>query len=193
MCNRVASLRPGGTKGRKASPSEPEVRSQWMGWKVVGLLARHRVTLAWLSLLILVAAALDLAIPFVTRTLIDQIIHALGGKQQGSFRVLIVAAAAIFAATTTTRLLRSFYNYRLFRTASQCEDEAKNAAFANFLSLDTEYHSSVNTGEVVGALDRGGTAIFVVLYEILGQNLLPPLLVVVGVLISLAIKNPWIA
>ncbi len=169
------------------------VRQKWIGRKIVGLLAPHRATLAWLSLLIVFSAALDLAIPFVTRTLIDQIIHALGSKHQGSFRILIGAAVAIFGATVITRLLRSFYNYRLFLTASQCEDEVKNAAFANFLSVDTEYHSSVNTGEVVGALDRGGTAIFVVLYEVLGQNLLPPLLVVIGVLVSLLMKNPWIA
>lgn len=149
--------------------------------------------LAGLSVLILVAAALDLAVPFVTRSLIDQIIHALGSKHQGSIRMLVMSAAAIFAATTATRVLRSFYNYRLFHTASQCEDEVKNAAFGNFLLLDTEYQASVNTGEVVGALDRGGTAIFVILYEILGQNLIPSLLVVVGVLVSLTLKNPWIA
>jgi ATP-binding cassette, subfamily B, bacterial MsbA len=167
--------------------------TRWTGWKVMFLLARHRRKLAGLSVLILVAAGLDLAIPFVTRGLIDQIIRALRGNEQGSLRALITAGLTIFAATISTRVLRSFYNYHLFRTVTQCEDEVKNAAFANFLSLDTEYHSSVNTGEVVGALDRGATALFVVLYEILGQSLVPPLLVVVGVLISLAMKNSWMA
>jgi ABC-type multidrug transport system fused ATPase/permease subunit len=167
--------------------------TRWTGWKVMFLLARHRRKLAGLSVLILVAAGLDLAIPFVTRGLIDQIIRALRGNEQASLRALITAALTIFAATICTRVLRSFYNYHLFRTVTRCEDEVKNAAFANFLSLDTEYHSSVNTGEVVGALDRGATALFVVLYEILGQSLVPPLLVVVGVLISLAMKNSWMA
>jgi hypothetical protein len=51
----------------------------------------------------------------------------------------------------------------------------------------------VNTGEIVGALDRGGTAIFVVLYEVLGQNLVPPLLVTAGVLTALILKNVLIA
>lgn len=180
MCNAVGTAAGG-------------VRERWTGWKVISLLGRHRAKLAGLSLLVLIAAGLDLAIPFVTRGLIDQIIHALQSKQHASIRVLIIAGVAIFAATTVTRILRSFYNYSLFRTVSQCEDEVKNAAFANFLSLDTEYHGNVNTGEVVGALDRGCTAIFVVLYEILGQNLVPPLLVVAGVLISLVMKNPWIA
>ncbi|MBV9306257.1 MAG: ABC transporter ATP-binding protein, partial [Acidobacteriaceae bacterium] len=95
--------------------------------------------------------------------------------------------------TVVTRLLRSVYNYRLFRVISMAEDEVKNAAFANFLSLDTEYQGNVNTGEVIGALDRGGTASFVILYEIFGQNLLPPTLVLLGVLGALLMKNVWIA
>ncbi len=167
--------------------------SKWMGWRVLSLLRNHRGTLAGLVALILIAAALDVTVPFLTRGIIDRILHAVEYHESGSVRTLLAAALAIFGATTATRLLRSFYNYRLFRVASQSEDEVKNAAFTNFLKLDTAYHGNVNTGEIVGALDRGGTAIFVVLYEVLGQNLLPPLLVVVGVLISLLAKNVWIA
>ncbi|MDQ2774686.1 MAG: ABC transporter ATP-binding protein/permease [Acidobacteriota bacterium] len=170
-----------------------KTQTKWLGWKVISLLGRYRRTLAGLTCLILIAAGLDIAVPFLTQGLIDRIIRTLQTKEGGSIRVLIVAAAGIFLATGATRILRSFYNYRLLRAASQCEDEVKNAAFANFLRLDTAYHGSVNTGEVVGALDRGGTAIYTVLYEILGQNLVPPILVVVGVLTSLILKNPWIA
>jgi ATP-binding cassette, subfamily B, bacterial MsbA len=166
---------------------------RWLGWKVISLMARHGRTLAGLLVLILIAAGLDIAVPFLTREVIDNVVQALRSAAGGSVRTLILAALAIFAATAVTRLLRSFYNYRLFRTAAQCEDEVKNAAFANFLSLDTAYHSNVNTGEIVGALDRGGTATFVVLYEVLGQNLVPPLVVAIGVLTSLALKNPLIA
>ncbi len=193
MSDRAVPARRRPASRKRSNRENCTASEKWIGWKVLALLRRYRFTLSCLSLLILVAAALDLAIPFVTRTLIDQIVHALGSKRVESVRILLLSAAAIFAATTATRLLRSFYNYRLFLTASQCEDEVKNAAFTNFLSLDTEYHVSVNTGEVVGALDRGGTAIFVVLYEVLGQNLIPPLLVVGGVLVSLLMKNPWIA
>ena len=166
---------------------------KWLGWKVIPLLTKHRGTVILLTLLILIASGLDIAVPFLTRSVIDNIIRSLQHSQVGSVRVLISAACAIFGATAITRLLRSFYNYKLFCTVSQSEDELKNATFANFLQLDTEYHGSVNTGEIIGALDRGCTAIFVVLYEILGQNLIPPVLILVGVLISLLSKNPWIA
>lgn len=149
--------------------------------------------LAALSALIVIAAGLDLLVPFLTQGLIDHILQALRTRQGGYGRTLLFAALGIFCATATTRILRSFYNYRLVLAASQVEDEIKTAAFQNYLGLDTAFHSSVNTGEIVGALDRGGTAIYIILNEILGQNLLPPLLTVVGVLGALLFKNPWIA
>lgn len=166
---------------------------KWLGWKIISLLGRHRRVVAGLFVLILIAAGLDITVPFLTREVIDDVVRSLRSATPGSLRTLLLAAIAILAATAITRLLRSFYNYRLFQTAARCEDEIKNAAFANFLTLDTAFHSKVNTGEIVGALDRGGTAIFVVLYEILGQNLVPPLLVAIGVLTALVLKNPLIA
>jgi ABC-type multidrug transport system fused ATPase/permease subunit len=167
--------------------------SRWLGWRVLALLKPHRGTILALAFLIVFVSALDIAVPFLTKGLIDKILHALGSSQATSLRSLFLAAGSIFVATAGSRLLRSLYNYKLVMAASQAEDEAKNGAFANYLRLDTEYHSSVNTGEIVGALDRGGTAIFIVLNEVLGQNLLPPLLIAAGVLISLLVKNPWIA
>jgi ABC-type multidrug transport system fused ATPase/permease subunit len=107
-------------------------------------------------------------------------------------RALFMAGAAILGATAVNRLLRSLYNYKLVNTAAECEDEIKNAAFANFLGLDTAYQGKVNTGEIVGTLDRGGTAVFVILNEVLGQNLLPPALITIGVLSCLFVKNFWI-
>ncbi len=175
----------------------PSVQSskqhRWLGWKVLGLLGRYRRTLAFLALLILVASILDLAVPFLTQRLIDRIVHAVQTHEGAYGQVLLTAAVGIFFATAINRILRSFYNYRLLQAVSQAEDEVKNSAFLNFLRLDTAYHGAVNTGEVIGALDRGGTAIYVILNEILGQNLIPPVLVVIGVLSTLIMKNPWMA
>jgi ABC-type multidrug transport system fused ATPase/permease subunit len=166
---------------------------EWLGWRVFGLVARRRRTVALLGTLVLIAAGLDIAVPFLTQSVIDNILHSLAGRQGGSMRTLLAAAIGIFVATAATRILRSIYNYRLVLTVSEAEDEVKNAAFANFLTLDTSFHGAVNTGEVVGALDRGATAVFIILNEILGQNLVPPLLIVGGVLCSLLLKNPLIA
>jgi len=161
--------------------------------KILSLLFRHGWILLGLLALIAVTAALDIAVPFIARRLIDEIVQSLSGQRGGGPTILVLSALGIFVVTAATRVLRSVYNYWLYRTASQCEDEVKNAAFLNFLKLDTEYQGKANTGEVVGALDRGGTAIFVVLYEILGQNLVPPLLVFAGVMVALLAKNPYIA
>ncbi len=167
--------------------------SRWLGWKVISLLGKYRLRLAGLAILLVVATALDVSVPFLTRGLIDRIVRALQGGPQSSFQILAFAAISIFVVTAATRVLRSVYNYQFLKAASRSEDEVKSAAFLNLLKQDTAYHNASNTGEVVGALDRGGTAIFVVLYEILGQHLLPPTLIVVAVLIALLLKNPWVA
>jgi ABC-type multidrug transport system fused ATPase/permease subunit len=164
-----------------------------LGWRVFSLLQKYRGTLIWLIGLITIAAGLDVAVPILTQRLIDRIIQALRKGSGEGFGLLALSGAGIFASTACTRMLRSFYNYRLLLTVSSCEDEVKNAAFVNFLRQDTAVQGAVNTGEIVGALDRGGTAVFVVLYEIFGQNLMPSLCVVCGVLIALVLKNPVMA
>lgn len=168
-------------------------KSKWLGWRVLALLAPHRLAVAGLALLVTVTAGLDIAVPFITRGVIDGVVRALQSTKADSYRSLLLAAVSIFVLTAVTRVLRSLYNYRLFRLVSNAEDDAKNAAFSNFLRQDAEYHGAVNTGEVIGALDRGATAVFVVLYEIFGQNLLPPTLIVLGVMVALAMTNPLIA
>lgn len=169
-------------------------KPKWLGWKVLALLRPHRWTVAALASLLCVTASAEIAVPFITRNVIDSVITSLqGAGGSHSLRFLALAAGAILALTVFTRVLRSVYNYRLFCLISHAEDEVKNAAFTNFLRLDTEYQNGVNTGEVIGSLDRGATSIFIILYEILGQNLLPSLLVLTGVLTALASRNPWIA
>lgn len=85
---------------------------------------RHRAVLAILCGLILMAT-FDIAVPFLTRGLIDNILHSFNTRNSGSVLTLVNAAAAIFFATPATRLLRSVYNYRLVFAASQAEDEAR--------------------------------------------------------------------
>jgi ABC-type multidrug transport system fused ATPase/permease subunit len=83
------------------------------------------------------------------------------------------------------------YNYTLFKTATSLEDQIKSAAFERFLGWDVAALTRTNSGEVIGCLDRGGTAIFITLFEILGQNLIPPLIIFAGVFASLLFKS-WI-
>jgi len=168
-------------------------QSRNLAWRVISLLRGQAGVLVGLGAMVVCSVCLDIAVPFLTQRIIDGVLHAIQTRQTHSMRVLLVSAAGILVATALTRLLRSVYNYKLFQTASQAEDEIKSAAFAGFLYQDTEYHAGANTGEVAGSLDRGGTAIFIVLYEVLGQNLIPSLLVFGGVFAALLARNTWIA
>ena len=88
-------------------------------------------------------------------------------------------------------MLRSVYNYRLFKTVTKTEDEVKSAAFENFLNFDMEALVKTNSGQVMGCLDRGALGVYVILYEIVGQNLVPPLIIFTGVFAALLFEN-WI-
>src|SRR5579875_3867889 len=106
------------------------VTAKWLGWRVVSLLAEHRLSVAGLAALISVCTALDVTVPFLTRSVIDNVLASLHTFRPDAMRVLFMAGAAILGATAVNRLLRSLYNYKLVHTASQCEDEVKNGAFA---------------------------------------------------------------
>ena len=162
-------------------------------WKIISLLKRNRLMITGLIALTIVAAGLDICVPFLTRGVIDSIVRSTRGEHFLPITMLLLPTLAIFGATTLARILRSVYNYSLFNTVSRIEDRVKNAAFANFLRLDTNAQSEVNTGEIVGALDRGGTAMFIVIQEIIGQNLIPPAIIFIGVMSALIARNPWIA
>ena len=134
-------------------------------WRVFSLLRNRLPATALLLVLILITSALDIAIPFFTQHLIDGIVRGVSGVRQFALPMLFISLAAIFASVATARVLRSVYNYRLFKTAAGIEDEIKSAAFENFLNWDTGTLRTSNTGQVIGNLDRGGTAIFVTLFE----------------------------
>ncbi|HEX6544679.1 MAG TPA: hypothetical protein VF023_00140, partial [Bryobacteraceae bacterium] len=155
------------------------------------LLNKRRATTAILLVLILITSTLDIVIPFLTQRLLDGIMRAVKGIDQFAITALLASLAGIFVSVAATRLLRSVYNYNLFKAITSIEDEIKGAAFEKFLYSDMEALTKANSGQVMGCLDRGATAIFIILYEIFGQNLIPPLIIFTGVFGSLLFKN-WI-
>jgi ABC-type multidrug transport system fused ATPase/permease subunit len=144
-----------------------------------------------LLILILVTSALEITVPFLTQRLIDSIIKSVKSGQQFAVIALFGSLAAIFVSVATTRILRSIYNYNLFKTVTAIEDEVKSAAFGNFLHFDMAEIGKSNSGQVMGCLDRGAAAIYVILFEIFGQNLIPPLIIFSGVFGALLFKN-WV-
>jgi ABC-type multidrug transport system fused ATPase/permease subunit len=160
---------------------------------VLLLLRQKQGKVALLFSLILVTSTLDITVPFLTQHLIDGIVGAVRTHHGLALQSLFISLAGIFLSVAATRILRSVYNFRLFQTIAALEDQVKSAAFENFLRLDTAAHKNANSGQIIGSLDRGGTAAFVTLYEILGQNLVPPLIMFTGIFASLLFKNFYVA
>lgn len=161
---------------------------------VEALFLNHGQTALLLIGLMVLAAGLDIAVPFITQRLIDTLVQffRLGGGHGFPMSVLISSSVGILIATAATRALRSFYNYRLYQTATKIEDEVKCSAFENYLRLHALYHRQSNSGQVIGRIDRGATAVYAILFDILGQSLIPPLVVFTGVFLSLSLKSVWI-
>ncbi len=143
--------------------------------------------------LVVVAAALDITVPFVTQRLIDALVKSFQSSAPLGLHILLTSALLILAATVLARAVRSFYNYYLFKTVTRIEDQVRYKAFENYLCLDAQFHHGASSGQIIGRIDSGCGAVFAVLFDILGQNLVPPLIVFGGVLVSLLYKNPWIA
>jgi ABC-type multidrug transport system fused ATPase/permease subunit len=159
--------------------------------RVLLLLKKKRATTAILLVLISVTTTLEITVPFLTQRLIDGIIRSVRGVDHFALNALFGSLFAIFASVAVTRVLRSVYNYNLFKTVTAIEDEVKSAAFENFLYSDMESITGTNSGQVMGCLDRGAIAIYTILFEIAGQNLIPPLLIFIGVFGALLFKS-WI-
>jgi ABC-type multidrug transport system fused ATPase/permease subunit len=177
-----------------SSMSQPQLRNARASIaRVLRLLQRRKSTTAFLLALILLTSVLEITVPFLTQRLIDGIIRSVKGGNHFALQSLIASLAAIFASVATTRVLRSIYNYRLFVTVTSTEDEIKGNAFENFLRSDMEALTKTNSGQVMGCLDRGASAVYIILYEIMGQNLIPPLIIFTGVFGALLFKSWLIA
>jgi ABC-type multidrug transport system fused ATPase/permease subunit len=162
-------------------------------FRVVSLFfGRKRIVLLLLGLVV-AAAGFDIAIAFLTQGVIDSLVKHLKSPTGYPVRVLLTSAAAILAATALTRAIRSLYNYQLFRTVTRIEDELKHRAFEGYLRLDALFHHNSNSGQIISRIENGCASVFTVLFDVLGQSLIPPLVIFTGVLASLLAKNPWIA
>jgi ABC-type multidrug transport system fused ATPase/permease subunit len=160
--------------------------------RVLGLLADSKADVAVLSALMAAGAFLEITVPFLTQRLIDALLRSFsGGPRPPVF--LLQCGAGILIATVLVRATRSIYNYRLFRLVTRTEDRVRQRAFAAYLAMDTRFHHSATSGQIIGRIDAGSAAVFSVLFDICGQNLLPPLVVIAGVFAALAAKNVWIA
>jgi ABC-type multidrug transport system fused ATPase/permease subunit len=164
--------------------------------RVLQSLFFHSRRAAFLLVILMTAAAgFDIAVPFITQRLVDSLVEYFRHGSSGYFpwSLLIRSALGILIATAAARALRSYYNYQLYKTATSVEDQTKCHAFENYLKLHALYHKQATSGQIIGRIDRGSTAVYTILFDIFGQSLLPPLAMLTLVFGSLLLENTWIA
>lgn len=161
--------------------------------RILKLFLIRKSVLSILLGLILVATVFDIVVPIISQKLIDSLISFFKNGGGAPVAVLMFSAIGILVATLANRVLKSVYDYQLFKTVTGLEDGIRGEAFEKYLRLHVLYHHGVSSGQIIGRIERGATAIYSVLYDIFGQNLAPSFLVVGGVIITLLVKSPLMA
>lgn len=161
--------------------------------RVIALLGQRKRTTAFLLVLIIAAQALNIIVPFITRVLIDALTAFVKGDVALPWHTLIYSAVGILIATVMGSALQSSYNYHLFKLVTALEDRVRNSAFEKYLQLHALFHHGSSSGQIIGRIERGATAVYVILYDIIGQSMVAPFIVFIGTFTALLYMNVWIA
>ncbi len=160
---------------------------------MITLLKNRKKTVVFLFVLVIIAQGANIAVPFISRFLIDALSGFLKNGGALPWNVLLYSALGILVATLVSSVMQSSYNYHLFKLVTKTEDEIRNAAFEKYLQLHALFHHSASSGQIIGRIERGGVAIYAILNDIVGQNLLPPLVIFIGTFGALLYVNVWVA
>lgn len=161
--------------------------------RILSLLKGHRKEVLILLSLIVVSAGFDIAVPFISRALIDTLINFFKDGGPVPVKLILLAAGGILLATISSNILRTMYDYNLFTLVTSLEDQMRHTVFEKYLRLHVLFHHGSSSGQIIGRIERGAVAIYNILHDIFGHNLLPPLVVFLGVFSALLFKNVWIA
>lgn len=162
--------------------------------RVLSTLLSRKKTVALLIVLVVIAQGANIAVPFIFKVLIDTLTGFVsGGGGPLPFSAIVYSALGILAATVISAVALSSYNYHLFKLGTRIEDQLRDKAFRKYLSLQALFHHGSSSGQIIGRIERGGTATYVIINDIVGHNLLPPFVVFIGTFLALAYQNIWIA
>lgn len=161
--------------------------------RILKLLKTEKKSVIFLLVLIIIAAGFDISVPFISQKLIDTLINYFKQSSSPPLKVLFFSATGILVATLLNRIIQSIYNYSIFTKVTKIEDNVKHEAFEKYLNLHALFHHSSSGGQIIGRIERGASAIYIIIHDVFGHNLIPPLVVYLGVLGSLAFKNLWMA
>lgn len=162
--------------------------------RVISLLKDHKKTVIFLFILITISQTASIIAPFISRTLIDTLTAFIkNGGGLMPWRTLIYCALGILVVTVISSILQSIYNYYLFEMVTKAEDKLRSLAFEKYLQLHSLFHHSASSGQIIGRIERGGISFYAIVNDIIGQNLVPPLIIFAGSFLALLYENVWIA
>lgn len=161
--------------------------------RLLNILKGHKKEVVFLLVVMIIVQGSNISIPFIFKVLIDTMTGFLQTGGLLPWAVLIYSALGILVASIIGSALQATYNYNLFKLVTTVEDKLRNAAFEKYLKLQALFHHGSSSGQIIGRIDRGGTAVYAILNDIFGQNLLPPLLVFLGTFFALVYQNAWVA
>lgn len=161
--------------------------------RVLLLLKSHKKKALFLVLLVTLSQGANISVPFIIKIIIDALTNFIKNGGALPFNILVYSAIGILIATVSSSSLQSSYNYHLFKLVTKVEDRLRSASFSKYLELHALFHHSSSSGQIIGRIERGGIAIYAILNDVIGQNLLPPLVVFLGTFSVLLYENVWIA
>ncbi|HEY4526050.1 MAG TPA: ABC transporter ATP-binding protein [Candidatus Paceibacterota bacterium] len=161
--------------------------------RTLNLALAHPKRVVFLVALAVAATAFDIVVPFVSKNIIDGMIGFFRDGGSAPIQLLIWSSVTILFATIIARITKSAYDYHLFKTVTALEDKIKHDTIEKYLRLHTLFHHGSSSGQIIGRIERGASAIYIILNDIFGQFLVPPLILFTGVFGALLFQNIWIA
>lgn len=157
--------------------------------RILSELRTHKKVLWLLLTLSVLIAASDIAVPLLIRYVIDLLTEILRTTAAIPTSTLLWLGMGLLLAMSASRGLKSGYNYRLFKLVTRLEDQLRFRAYENYLHLHALFHQSMSSGQIIGRLDRGATGIYAILNDVIGQYILPPLVIFAGIISTLFWHN----
>jgi len=161
--------------------------------RIFSTLKDRKKTIGFLFLLVSLSQISSIGVPFVSKNLIDSLTSFITERGDVPWLTLFYCAFGILALTLLHSMFQSHYNYVLFKMVTTLEDKMKNQALEKYLRLHSLFHHGASSGQIIGRIERGGTSFYSVVYEIIGQNFVPPIIIFIVSFSALLYQNVWIA
>ncbi len=161
--------------------------------RIAAFLKDRKKTIFLLLFLITVSQVANISVPFISKIIIDSLTKFIKTGGALPLATLGYCSLGILVVTLLSNMMQSSYNYKLFQISTKTEDDIKNRAFQKYMDLHSLFHHGASSGQIIGRIDRGATSLYTILYDIIGQNFIPPIIIFLASFTALLYSNVWIA